>query len=166
MNRSLKQKLAARAAVVVVLVGGAVAAVTATGQGPSYTPVAARGSAHRVVSADLAAAASYLGTSGTQLQSDLASSKTLAEVADATSGKSAAGLIAALVATKKQKLDLAAASLTKRVTAAVNRSGGPGSRTRPVLDVPAGAHCSRLATDSASSPRATWACLPLSFRAI
>jgi hypothetical protein len=127
LNRSLKQKLAARAAVVVVLVGGAVAAVTATGQGPSYTPVAAHGSAHRVVGGDLAAAASYLGTTGTQLQSDLASGKTLAEVADATSGKSAAGLIAALVAKKKQKLDLAAASLTKRVTAAVNRSGGPGS---------------------------------------
>jgi hypothetical protein len=127
LNRSLKQKLAARAAVLLVLAGGAVAAVTATGQGTSYTPAAARRSAHRYVGGDLAAAASYLGMTRAQLRRDLASGKTLAEVAAATSGKSAAGLIEALVAEKKQKLDLAAASLTNRVTVEVNRTGGPGS---------------------------------------
>jgi hypothetical protein len=145
MNRSLKQKLAARAAIVVVLAGGAVAAVTATRQGPSYTPAAARRSAHRVIRRDLTAAASYLGVTLAQLQSDLASGKTLAEVADATSGKSAAGLIEALVAKKKQKLIAAAASLTKRVTAEVNRSGGPG--------LPAGGSGSRR---SGSARRPGW----------
>jgi hypothetical protein len=129
MNRSLKQRLAARAAVVVVLAGGAVAAVTATGQRPSYTQVAARQSAQRVARAGLAPAASYLGVTVAQLQGDLASGKTLAEVADTTSGKSAAGLIQALVAERKQKLTAAATSLTKRVTAVVNRRGRAGSLT-------------------------------------
>jgi hypothetical protein len=127
MNRSLKRKLAARAAVVVILAGGAVAAVTATGQGPSRTQAAARRSAHRPARRDLVTAASYLGVTIAQLQRDLGSGKSLAQVADATNGKSAAGLIAALVAEKKQKLTAAATSLPKRVTAEVNRSGGPGS---------------------------------------
>src|SRR3954454_11854667 len=47
---------------------------------------------------DLAAAASYLGTTPADLLAQLASGKSLAQVANATSGKSAAGLIAALVA--------------------------------------------------------------------
>lgn len=127
MNRSLKRKLAARAAVVVILAGGAVAAVTATGQGPSRTQAAARPSAHRPARRDLVTAASYLGVSIAQLQRDLGSGKSLAQVADATNGKSAAGLIAALVAERKQKLAAAVTSLPKRVTAEVNRSGGPGS---------------------------------------
>jgi hypothetical protein len=127
MSRSLKQKIAARAAVAVVLAGGAVAAVTATGQSTSYAPAAARQSAPRTARRDLAPAASYLVLTIAQLQSDLGSGETLAQVADATSGKSAAGLIEALVAARKQKLTAAAATLTKRVTAEVNRRGGPGS---------------------------------------
>lgn len=127
MNRSVKQKLAAGAAVAVVLAGGAVAAVTATGQDQTRTAAAARQSARRVVRRGLAPAASYLGVTLAQLQSDLASGKSLAEVADARSGKSAAGLIEALVAERRQKLVAAAASLTKRVAGEVNRPGGPGS---------------------------------------
>src|ERR1700722_5112471 len=110
MNRSFKRKLAARAAVVLILAGGAVAAVTATGQGPSRTQPAARPSAHPPARRDLVPAASYLGLTVAQLQRDLGSGKSLAQVADATSGKSAAGLIAALVAERKQKLNAAAAS--------------------------------------------------------
>lgn len=127
MNRSLKQKLAARAAVVVVLAGGAVAAVTATGQGPSYTRAAARHSAHALARPGLAPAASYLGVTVPRLESDLASGESLAQVADATNGKSATGLIESLVAEKKKRLSAATASLTRRVTAAVNGRGGPGS---------------------------------------
>jgi hypothetical protein len=127
MNRSLKQKLAAGAAVVVVLVGAAVAAMTASGEGPSYG-AAGHPSAHRVVLRQLAPAASYLGVAPAQLESDLASGKTLAQVADATSGKSAAGLIEALIAERRQKLALAAANVTKRVTAEVNRVGVPAPR--------------------------------------
>jgi hypothetical protein len=50
----------------------------------------------------LSAAASYLGISQSALATQLQAGKTLAQIANATSGKSAAGLIAALVADAKQ----------------------------------------------------------------
>src|SRR5204863_219937 len=50
------------------------------------------------------AAASYLGLTPAQLLTQLQSGKTLAQVANATSGKSAEGLVAALVAHAKQTL--------------------------------------------------------------
>ncbi|HVP75052.1 MAG TPA: hypothetical protein VMS63_03440 [Gaiellaceae bacterium] len=91
---------------------------------------------------DLSAAATYLGITTDALKTDLQSGKTLAQVADATSGKSAAGLIQALVASGKSKLDAAVsagkltsdqeqtllASLQQRVTDLVNgtRPSFPG----------------------------------------
>ena len=58
-------------------------------------------------SGDLSAAAAYLGITADVLKTDLQSGKTLAQVADATRGRSAAGLIHALVASEKSKLDAA-----------------------------------------------------------
>jgi hypothetical protein len=55
----------------------------------------------------LSAATSYLGVSPSQLRSQLASGKTLAQIANATSGKSAAGLIDAMVAAQRKQLDQA-----------------------------------------------------------
>ena len=55
----------------------------------------------------LSAAASYLGLSETDLMAALQSGKTLAQIADATSGKSKAGLVTALVADEKSHLDQA-----------------------------------------------------------
>src|SRR4051812_1163805 len=91
---------------------------------------------------DLAAAASYLGTTPADLLAQLGSGKTLAQVANATSGKSAAGLIAALVAHEKQELaaavsarrltqaqaDAMSAELQQRITDLVNgvHPAGPG----------------------------------------
>jgi hypothetical protein len=97
---------------------------------------------------DLADAASYLGITQTALETALQSGKTLAQVADATSGKSAAGLIDALVAAEKSELaaavkagdltqaqaDYLAADLKAHETAEVNGTfrghgpGGPGGR--------------------------------------
>jgi hypothetical protein len=95
---------------------------------------------------DLADAASYLGITQTALETALQSGKTLAQVADATSGKSAAGLIDALVAAEKSELaaavkageltqaqaDRLAANLKAHETAEVNGTfrgpGGPGGR--------------------------------------
>ena len=92
----------------------------------------------------LAAATSYLGLSESELRSQLAADKTLADIANSTSGKSAAGLIDAMVAAQKKQLDQAVASgritqstadqieanLKTRVTAMVNgtfrRFGGGG----------------------------------------
>ena len=56
---------------------------------------------------DLAGAATYLGISQSDLQTDLQSGKTLAQIANATSGKSSSGLIAALVAASKTRLEAA-----------------------------------------------------------
>ena len=61
---------------------------------------------------DLAAAATYLGLSQSDLQTDLQSGKTLAQVANATSDKSAAGLIDALVAAEQTKLAAAVSAGT------------------------------------------------------
>jgi len=53
---------------------------------------------------ELAAAATYLGISEDALRADLQAGKTLAQVADATSGKSASGLIDALVAADRTRI--------------------------------------------------------------
>jgi predicted RNA-binding protein associated with RNAse of E/G family len=88
---------------------------------------------------DLEAAASYLGLSTSDLLSQLQSGKTLAQIASATSGKSTAGLIAALVAHEKQELadavktgqltqaqaDQITATLTQRFTDLVNGTFSP-----------------------------------------
>jgi hypothetical protein len=141
MKRSMKQKVAAGAAVAVVLAGGSVAAVSATGQGSSHPARSSRRAAHRHPGAHLAnvtrrrghsltTAASYLGLSAAQVQSDLRSGQTLAQIADATSGRSAAGLIEALVAAQKTRLAKVSANLTRRVTAEVNGSAGADLRGR------------------------------------
>jgi ribosomal protein L10 len=83
---------------------------------------------------EVRAAAGYLGLTVAELRADLKAGKTLAQVADATPGKSADGLVQALVAAAKAKLDAAVAAgkitaaqesqvlsrLTTLVTAVVN----------------------------------------------
>jgi hypothetical protein len=93
---------------------------------------------------DLSAAASYLGLTQPALFADLESGKTLAQIANATSGKSASGLIDAMVAQQKSDIDAAVkagritqaiadrleANLKQRVTQMVNGSFGGGFRGR------------------------------------
>jgi len=85
-------------------------------------------------------AAAYLGISESSLRSQLAAGKTLAQIANATSGKSASGLIDAMVAAERKQLEQAVSSgrLTQsqadqleanvktRITAMVNGTFGPG----------------------------------------
>jgi hypothetical protein len=94
---------------------------------------------------DLQAAATYLGTTVDALVTQLQSGKTLAQIANATSGKSAAGLVDALVAAEKAELaqavkdgeltqaqaDQLATGLTARATAQVNGTGFPGGHDGP-----------------------------------
>jgi hypothetical protein len=92
---------------------------------------------------DLAAAATYLGSTTTNLLTQLQAGKTLAQVAAATNGKSTAGLIAALVAAEKTEIagyvtsgkltqaqaDQMIGTLTQRFTDFVNGvrpAGAPG----------------------------------------
>ena len=86
------------------------------------------------------AAASYLGTTAANLITQLQGGKTLAQIANATSGKSAAGLIDALVATQRAQIaaavksgrlsqafaDRITADLKARITDQVNGTFGPG----------------------------------------
>ena len=109
-----------------LLVGGSVAAVSATGQGSSHPRAHRQHGAHPARGRLIAAAAAYLGISVEQLSGELRSGKSLAEVADAIPGKSAAGLTQTLVAARKARLDTTAARLPSRVAAEVNRPGGPG----------------------------------------
>jgi hypothetical protein len=80
---------------------------------------------------ELAAAADYLGVTSQQLVSQLQAGKTLAQIADATSGKSASGLIDALVAAEqKEHPDASASDIRTRMTALVNGTGFPGGHDR------------------------------------
>jgi len=125
-SRSTKQKLAAVLALALVLAGGAVAAVTATGaDGPNRSDRARHGVAG-IRYRDLSAVAGYLGISQSLVERELRAGHSLAQIADATPGKSTAGLIASLIAQKRQRLAAQLASLPQRVSAEVHRSGGPG----------------------------------------
>jgi len=108
---------------------------------------------------DLDAAAAYLGVSQDALRAQLEDGKTLADVAKATKGKSVDGLVAALVADEKKKLDAAVnagrltqaqadailADAKERTTDLVNgtfsarphgRFGGPGDGNGPLRTAP------------------------------
>jgi hypothetical protein len=115
LKRTLKRKLMLGVAVAAVLAGGTAAVVMAA------QPAAGHSHRHGA----LATATSYLGLSTPQLRDELRAGKSLAQIADATGGKSEAGLIAALEAARKQKLAAAAAGISARVTAEVEAVGGP-----------------------------------------
>jgi hypothetical protein len=164
MTKTRNRHIAPVAVAVAAMIGGGAAyAATKLHSSSSSSPAAAALSAtpvssnsgapegtagdHHGRSGDrLAAAATYLGISQADLLTQLQSGKTLAQVATATSGKSTAGLIDALVTAEKAELaaavsageitqaqaDQMSATLTAHVTAEVNGTrldhgpGGPG----------------------------------------
>ncbi len=106
------------------------------GKGPGFGGVFFKGN-------ELQTAATYLGLSTSDLQTKLQSGQTLAQIANATSGKSADGLIQAIVQDETTKIDQAVSSgkitadqatkiksgLTQMVTNMVNNTHprpGPG----------------------------------------
>jgi hypothetical protein len=112
------------------MVGVAVLAVLA---GATTAIVMAAQPSHRGHRSTLATAAGYLGVSQQQLRSELSSGKSLAQVANSTSGKSSAGLIAALETTEKRQLAAAAASLPTSVTREVDRPRGSHTLGKTLL---------------------------------
>jgi hypothetical protein len=74
------------------------------GMGPGGMGQGGFGHGPSASSDDLAAAATYLGSTTANLTTQLQAGKTLAQVATATSGKSTAGLVAALVAHEKTEI--------------------------------------------------------------
>jgi hypothetical protein len=127
MTRGVRQKVIAAAGVAVLVVGGALAAVSATGQGNDVKRGAHHGAARLARSRDVATAATYLGLSPAELSRQLRGGKTLAQIAESAGvGRSVQGLTEALEAAKRAKLAKLAANLPKRVSAEVQRPGGPG----------------------------------------
>jgi hypothetical protein len=118
VQRNVRQKVIAAAAVAVVGAGVAFAAVSATGQSAAPRHIHARHGARLLHRRDLTAAAGFLGVSTGQLEREL-SSATLAQVAQAH-GKSTQGLIDAIVAARRAGLAKVAARLPSRVGAEVN----------------------------------------------
>ncbi len=114
LRRSARQKVFAAAAVAVVIAGGAFAAVSATGQGNGQRRIHARHGVHRLHQRDLTVAAGYLGISTEQLEHELNSLGSLAQVAQAH-GKSTQGLIDAIVGARRARLAEVAARLPSRV---------------------------------------------------
>ncbi|HEX5225234.1 MAG TPA: hypothetical protein VFW29_08895 [Solirubrobacteraceae bacterium] len=100
-----RKRLLGLLAAAAVLAGGALAAVTAA-QGTGE---------HRHTKSALGAASSYLGVGEPQLRAELREGKTLGQVAAATSGKSAQGVIDAIVAARKAHLESQLQGLPVRV---------------------------------------------------
>ncbi|MCW3020532.1 MAG: hypothetical protein JWN10_2840 [Solirubrobacterales bacterium] len=121
MTRRLRRKLFIGIAATAVL-AGATAAVVMAAQ-PSAAGHAQR--AHRHRRGTLATAAAYLGLGEAQLRSELQAGKSLGQIANATPGKSEAGLIQTLEAADRQRLAAASAKLARVVAAEVSQAGGP-----------------------------------------
>jgi hypothetical protein len=81
------------------------------GPGPGF----GRGPGDKVTGDSLAAAATYLGTTEADLQTKIRAGQTLAQIANATAGKSRDGLLNALVADVTAKID--AAQTAGKITA-------------------------------------------------
>jgi hypothetical protein len=113
----------------------------ANGGGPGF----GRGPGEKVTGDPEAAAATYLGTTEADLETKLRAGQTLAQIANATAGKSRDGLVNALVADATAKIDAAQkagtitadqatqlkANLSTRLAQLVDRTGPtPGRRGR------------------------------------
>jgi hypothetical protein len=118
MNGMSRKRLLAMLAAAVVVAGGTLVAVTAA-QGPA---------GHEHGKSALAAASSYLGVSEPQLRQDLRSGKTLAQVAAATPGKSAQGVIDAIVVARRAHLESQLQDLQVQVTEEVEHGRAAHSR--------------------------------------
>ena len=113
MSLGLKRRLAVSAAVLAVCGGSAATALachgddTAAATRLSFTTFHHEGMWHGTWFGT--AVTTYLGLTPAQIKADLAAGQTLAQIANATPGKSASGLVAAIVASLKTKLDAAVA---------------------------------------------------------
>jgi hypothetical protein len=157
-DRGLKRNALIGAAVAAIAAGGVIVVVpAATGQGthpshrrarPAQLHAGHRGAhehrhGHGHGHGGIAVAASYLGLTTVQLRSDLRSGRTLAQIAETTSGRSTSGLLDALLSAKTATFatsgTLSAAKLLRlrtRLTAKVER----------VSTAPAGANLSAAAS--------------------
>lgn len=88
----------------------------------------------------LGAAATYLGLTAQDLRSDFAAGKTLADVAGATSGKTVAGLEAAITAAMQQEMQQAVTSGKVTQAQATARQAGLATFVQNFVNSTPGAH--------------------------
>jgi hypothetical protein len=107
---SLKRKLIAAGLATLVIAGGATgAAIAASGNGRSLPPAPRQLRVTGISKASFVkASAQYLGTDAATLRHEVKGGRTLAEIADATSGRSAKQLSALLLSAATVKLGLIA----------------------------------------------------------
>lgn len=140
MKRLSSSRRALVALLAILLVGGAVAAIAATGSGKTTSSTRAQAvratlvsdtqatptrSRHVVARRTVAAAAQYLGTTISRLRADLRSGKSLAQLANESSGKSEAGLIAAVEKAQRPKIAKAVQRIEQRAASQVQKPGSP-----------------------------------------
>jgi hypothetical protein len=106
---SLKRKLVAGLATLIIAGGATGAAIAASGHGRSLPPAPRQLRVTTVGEASFVkATAQYLGTDAATLRQQVKGGRTLAEIADATSGRSAKQLSALLLTAATMKLQLIA----------------------------------------------------------
>jgi hypothetical protein len=107
---SLERKLIAAGLATLVIAGGATgAAIAASGNGRSLPPAPQQLRVTSIAKASFVnASAQYLGTDTATLRHEVKGGRTLAEIADATSGRSAKQLSALLLSAATVKLGLIA----------------------------------------------------------
>ena len=104
----------------------------ANGYGPG--PGFGRGPGDRVTGDSLAAAATYLGTTTSDLQTKIRAGQTLAQIANATAGKSRDGLVNALVADATAKIDAAQKAGTITADQATQLKSNLSTRLAQLVD--------------------------------
>jgi len=104
----------------------------ANGYGPG--PGFGRGPGDRVTGDSLAAAATYLGTTTSDLQTKIRAGQTLAHIANATAGKSRDGLFNALVADATAKIDAAQKAGTITADQATQLKSNLSTRLAQLVD--------------------------------
>lgn len=145
-------------AVAAVLAGSVIAIVSASGAGRTpadahvRTGERAGDQSHRGVGS-LALAADYLGVSRAQLRRRLRTGATLADIANTTSGKSAGGLIDAIVAAKASRLATAAGGADPSTARRSSRLARLRSRVTADVERVPSAHSHAKATGSAKAHR-------------
>ena len=100
------------------------------GPGPGF----GRGPGDKVTGDSLAAAATYLGTTEADLQTKIRAGQTLAQIANATAGKSRDGLLNALVADATAKIDAAQTAGTITADQATQLKANLSTRLTQLVD--------------------------------
>ncbi len=139
-----KRSIMIALAIAAVAAGVIVAVSGSSGSGRAASAVAKRERARTSAGSEAQAAAAYLGLTSAQLRARLQSGHTLAQIADGTGGKSATGLVQALVSRRAAQLaaavrakTLSPASVRRRLARLRTRLEAQLERTPGYSDLPA-----------------------------